>query len=381
MSKFARRCAALMLAVVLLCMAVPAAFAAEGDTLPAGATTMGGANTTLIPDEEENCLSWLFGSGDTITMPYLNVKGQGLRRNVTLDLEDCLVGITYTELGSIGSYVSDAAAQQAWKAQAVAIHSYLEYHKKYGSSANALVYTPVDQIPSSARSAIRRAVSEVKDEVLTCNGSVIDAVWSASAGYNTQTGVYGTCSGLDAWGTDVPYLQSVESPYEEQYHNLMRRVIGKDYRYTEYNDSRTGQPYESADTTHKDLGGFVQYNTFVSNGKSYRYIGQFVSSRYCFDFSADENGTPCMNYYGFGHGGHEPVRHGGLCAGAGHGLPGHPAPLLYRRVLWHGGQRQLERRPVRLAVEPAGTVINFAPESAGNAEKRFSNGTKSGILL
>ena len=103
MSKFARRCAALMLAVVLLCMAVPAAFAAEGDTLPAGATTMGGANTTLIPDEEENCLSWLFGSGDTITMPYLNVKGQGLRRNVTLDLEDCLVGITYTELGSIGS--------------------------------------------------------------------------------------------------------------------------------------------------------------------------------------------------------------------------------------------------------------------------------------
>ena len=61
----------------------------------------------------------------------------------------------------------------------------------------------------------------------------------------------------------------------------------------------TGSP---ADTTHKDLGGFVQYNTFVSNGKSYRYIGQFVSSRYCFDFSADENGTPCMNYYGFGHG-------------------------------------------------------------------------------
>ena len=197
---------------------------------------------------------------------------------------------------------ADAAAQQAWKAQAVAIHSYLEYHKKYGSSANALVYTPVDRIPSSARSAIRRAVSEVKDEVLTCNGSVIDAVWSASAGYNTQTGVYGTCSGLDAWGTDVPYLQSVESPYEEQYHNLLRRSIGKDYTYVEYNDSRTGEPYTDADTTHKSLGGYVQYNTFVSNGRSYRYIGQFVSSRYCFDFGTDENGIPCMTYYGFGHG-------------------------------------------------------------------------------
>ena len=70
----------------------------------------------------------------------------------------------------------------------------------------------------------------------------------------------------------------------------------------EYTDSRTGQPYESADTTHKDLGGFVRYNTFVSNGRSYRYIGQFVSSRYCFDFGTDANGTPAMHYYGYGHG-------------------------------------------------------------------------------
>ena len=286
----------------VLCLCAPAALAADDAAVSGGAVTMGGANTTLIPAEEENCLSWLFGSGDTITLPYLNIRGQGLKKNVTLNLVDCLVGITYNELGSIGSYVSASAAQQAWKAQAVAAHSYLEYHKQYGSSANALVYTPVDQIPSAAREAIRKAVEPVKDEILTYNGSACDAVWSASAGYNTQTGVYGTCSSRDAWGTEVPYLQSVESPYEEQYHNLLRRSIGKDYTYVEYNDSRTGEPYTDADTTHKSLGGYVQYNTFVSNGRSYRYIGQFVSSRYCFDFGTDENGTPCMTYYGFGHG-------------------------------------------------------------------------------
>ena len=235
-------------------------------------------------------------------MPYLNIKGQGLKKNVTLNLVDCLVGITYTELGSIGSFVSASAAQQAWKAQAVAIHSYLEYHKQYGSSANALIYTPVDQIPDSARADIKKAVESVKNEIVTYNGSVIDAVWSASAGYNTQTGKYGSCASLDAWGTEVPYLQSVESPYEEMYHNKMRRIVGKDYTYVEYTDSRTGQPYERADTTHKDLGGFVQYNTFVSNGRSYRCISQFVSSRYCFDFGTDANGTPAMTYYGFGHG-------------------------------------------------------------------------------
>ena len=166
--RFVRRAAAFVLAAALcVCVLVPAASAA---------TTMGGADTTLIPAEEENCLAWLFGTSDTITMPYLNIKGKGLQRNVTLNLVDCLVGITYTELGSIGSYVSASAAQQAWKAQAVAIHSYLEYHKQYGSSANALIYTPVDQIPSSAREAIRRAVEPVKNEILTYNGSVCDAV-------------------------------------------------------------------------------------------------------------------------------------------------------------------------------------------------------------
>ena len=233
---FARRLAALVLAAVMLCVAVPAAFAE--DAAP-GATTIGGANTTLIPEEEENCLSWLFGSKDKITLPYLNIKGKGLRRNVSLDLVDCLVGITYTELGSIGSYVSASAAQEAWKAQAVAIHSYLEYHKQYGSSANALIYTPVEDIPSSARSAIRKAVESVKDEVLTCNGSVIDAVWSASAGYNTQTGIYGTCSSLDAWGSDVPYLKSVESPMSA---STTRRCAASSARIMTMSSTTTAAP-------------------------------------------------------------------------------------------------------------------------------------------
>ena len=147
-SMFARRAAALLLAAVLLVGAIPAAFAEEEGTPEGEAvteavytvpTTIGGADTALLPAEEENCLSWLFGSGDTITLPYLNIRGQGLKKNVTLNLVDCLVGITYNELGSIGSYVSASAAQQAWKAQAVAAHSFLEYHKEYGSSAFALV--------------------------------------------------------------------------------------------------------------------------------------------------------------------------------------------------------------------------------------------------
>ena len=82
--RFVRRAAAFVLAAALcVCVLAPAASAA---------TTMGGADTTLIPAEEENCLARLFGTSDTITMPYLNIKGKGLQRNVTLNLVDCFVG-------------------------------------------------------------------------------------------------------------------------------------------------------------------------------------------------------------------------------------------------------------------------------------------------
>ena len=73
LAQIARRAAALVLAAVLVCTLVPAAFAEEEIAHP---TTIGGADTTLVPVEEENCLSWLFGSKDKITMPYLNIKGK-----------------------------------------------------------------------------------------------------------------------------------------------------------------------------------------------------------------------------------------------------------------------------------------------------------------
>ena len=95
----AKRLAALALAGSLVLGAVPQALAAD---------TIGGADTAQLPVsqeiEQENCIRWLLdllglgGSKDKITVDYLNVKGQGLRRNVKLDLVDCLVGITYTEI-------------------------------------------------------------------------------------------------------------------------------------------------------------------------------------------------------------------------------------------------------------------------------------------
>ena len=115
-----------------------------------------------------------------------------------------------------------------------------------------------------------------------------------------------------------------ESPYEEQYHNKLRRVIGKDYTYKDITTAAPASPYVSADTT-QGSGRLCAVQHLCFNGRSYHYIGQFVS-RYLLDFGADESGTPCMTYYGFGHGGHEPVQCCGLRTGAGQG---------YREILSH----------------------------------------------
>ena len=52
------------------------------------------------------------------------------------------------------------------------------------------------------------AVSQTADEVLCYNGALIDATYFSCSGGSTEAAVA-------VWGTDVPYLQPVESPGEE----------------------------------------------------------------------------------------------------------------------------------------------------------------------
>lgn len=319
-----KRLAALLLAFVMAAGCGVSAFADDSDGT---GTTIGGANTDTGPQAAYALEDYLesqpqtysptpgVDTAETITLEYLNVVGEGLKSDYTLNLIDCLVGITYMEFGSIYSYTGVTAeiAKEVWKAQAVAIHSYLVHNMVNNSgakSSNALIYTPVATIQENAPTTyalLRAAVEEVAHKLVVygegCDPTdyiVCNAVYSCSGGYNTQTGVYGTCAGLDGWGTETPYLQSVESPYDRTYHELLRNAIGKDYTFKEYYDSKhPSERYTSADTSHKSLGGFVKYGTLVANGRSYQYLNQFVSSRYCFDFDTSDL---TMNYYGWGHG-------------------------------------------------------------------------------
>ena len=87
---------------------------------------------------------------------------------------------------------------EAYKAQAVACRSYMEYYKRtYGYYPKMSYNTP--------HAKTVELVREVYNKVVTYNGTVINAVYHADAGGKTQSSQY-------VWGSKLGYLKAVDSP-------------------------------------------------------------------------------------------------------------------------------------------------------------------------
>ena len=87
---------------------------------------------------------------------------------------------------------------EAYKAQAVACRSYMEYYKRnYG-------YYPTMSYNKPHAKTVE-LVREVCNKVVTYNGAVINAVYHADAGGKTQSSQY-------VWGSKLGYLKAVDSP-------------------------------------------------------------------------------------------------------------------------------------------------------------------------
>ena len=135
---------------------------------------------------------------------------QGIRE---LDLEEYLVGVVLAEMPA-------SFDEEALKAQAVVARTYTvrarEGKGKHddgdicGDSACCQGYlAPVDYGGTEeALSRVRNAVKSTAGEVLTYGGKLIEATYFSCSGGTTEDAVA-------VWGTDVPYLQSVQSPGEE----------------------------------------------------------------------------------------------------------------------------------------------------------------------
>lgn len=142
-----------------------------------------------------------------------------VRMNGTLemqDLESYLVGVVLAEMPA--SFELDAL-----KAQAVVARTYtLRANQSGGKHGDGSVCTdyaccqahldPQEYLNLGGTednlNKIQSAVWDTRGEILTYEGALIEATYFSCSGGSTEDAVA-------VWGTDYPYLQSVESPGEE----------------------------------------------------------------------------------------------------------------------------------------------------------------------
>lgn len=134
----------------------------------------------------------------------------------TLSLEEYLVSVVLREMPA-------SFDKEALKAQAVVARTYtLRRIKTGGKHSNSDVcadsaccqgyYDPGDYLSDGGKQELLEkvisAVQSTAGEVLVYDGSLIDATYFSCSGGKTE-------DALAVWGSDIPYLQSTDSPGEE----------------------------------------------------------------------------------------------------------------------------------------------------------------------
>lgn len=197
--------------------------------------------------------------------------------------------------------MSSSFETEALKAQAVAAHTYIKYYNKLGKAPSVGSRTPTAKVIN--------AVKAVQDKMVYYNGSPINAVYCASV-------VGRTNSAADVWGGSIPYLVSVESPYDSgtpgwkgkttysvsEFQSLVKQKTGI---------ALTGDPAGWLKVTSRTSGGYV--GNITLGGKtsfgSTRLTGRVMRETITgfqlrsakFDYAVSGE-TITFTTYGYGHG-------------------------------------------------------------------------------
>lgn len=131
-----------------------------------------------------------------------------------MTLEDYLVGVL------LGEMPADFA-EEALKAQAVVCRTYTLRRCQAGKhdgadictdSACCQAWQDMGKYTLGVRERVRQAVNATDGQVLYYHGALIDATFFSSSGGRTEAAVA-------VWGSNVPYLQAVDSPGEVSPYN------------------------------------------------------------------------------------------------------------------------------------------------------------------
>ena len=209
--------------------------------------------TPAVGDVESDALSPTRPAVDgTVQLTVVNKSGNLQQMN----LDEYLVGVVLAEMPA--DFDSEAL-----KAQAVVARTYTRKRMDGGRHEGAAVCmnpgccqgwrSTEDYLAEGGRQSavdkVRRAVADTDGEVLCYEGALIDATYFSCSGGSTEDAVA-------VWGQDVPYLQAVDSPGEED--------------APRYSDSVTFTPAELADRlgieNRGDPSGWFSELTYTDGG-------------------------------------------------------------------------------------------------------------------
>ena len=149
-----------------------------------------------------------------------------------IDLEEYVLGVVLSEMPA--SFEPEALKAQAVAARTYALKTCLDGKKHAGAvcashSCCQGYMTPEDYLQRGWKEKyverVRQAVAETAGQVLTYEGELIRATYFSCSGGVTEAAVA-------VWGRDYPYLQSVESPGEEEtvYYTDLKNFTPEDFQ-------------------------------------------------------------------------------------------------------------------------------------------------------
>ena len=222
---------------------------------------------------------------------------------VLMELESYVLGVVLAEMPA-------SFETEALKAQAVAVRTYtLRRLTEGGRHTGAAVcadpecrqayISETEYLQNRGTQGdvdkIQAAVKQTQGVILTYGGEVIEATYFSCSGGRTE-------SAEAVWGTQIPYLQSVDSPGEESAQNYLAQVYFSAEEFKEaLGRNLSGDPESWFGETVSTEGGGVQWMTVGGirySGTQLRTLLQLNST--AFEFVPGEYGVTVVTR-GKGH--------------------------------------------------------------------------------
>jgi stage II sporulation protein D len=203
-----------------------------------------GSDTNILqisPNQENNPYIFKLNNSDTLRyrgeLEVRRITGSDMTLVNILSGEQYLYGVVPAEIGS-------SSDPEALKAQAVAARTYMlnnmEKHKKYFFNLCTTTSCQVYKGFAGEYASTNKAVDDTAGKKLTYQGKLAEVFYFSSSGGRTE-------DVKNVWGSDIPYLKSVEDKYES----------GKSYNYnwettltsSKIKEIMSGRGYDLGDIT------------------------------------------------------------------------------------------------------------------------------------